>query len=230
MSFWPLAKILTEELGNAAANGPLVEVGCGAGTFARCLARAGFDVIALDRDISPLRTLREQSPDRNVLQARGESLPFADASLAAILCANLLRNAREEWDTVLRSCWDALARGGILVILEDDADDVRPDARNYRETLSLLAAVDPSRGSPLVADEIEALCEPAFGPPVASGTLHNELPVQDPEMPLRWLASRELAPVHHRELMELELSVREHGMAYGRYLFQIYRKGPACAA
>jgi SAM-dependent methyltransferase len=228
MSFWPLAKSLTDLLVASRALGPLVELGCGRGEFARRLEALGLPIVLLDRDRNALSVARALSLSAGA--ACGTVQELQDASVGAIACSNLLRHCRESWERVGEECERVMAEGALFVVLEDDAEDEAVAASNYRLTLDLLASADPTRGPALAASEIERLCTPRFGEAILSGSCQNELEIDDAQLPLRWLAARELDAQQRLALERLTRRVERYGMSYGRYFYRVYRRGSPCAA
>jgi len=94
--------------------GPILDVGCGTGIMLEHLADVGTPT-GLDFSATALEFCRKRGAER-LVQARGEQLPFADASFAAVTAFGVVehidadRAAVEEWARVLRP-------GGELVLL-----------------------------------------------------------------------------------------------------------------
>ncbi|HEX9641432.1 MAG TPA: methyltransferase domain-containing protein, partial [Candidatus Krumholzibacteria bacterium] len=84
MSFWPLAKSLTDLLVASRALGPLVELGCGRGEFARRLEALGLPIVLLDRDRNALSVARALSLSAGAACGTVQELPLQDASVGAI--------------------------------------------------------------------------------------------------------------------------------------------------
>jgi SAM-dependent methyltransferase len=77
----PLWRELADETG-----GPLLDVGAGAGRVALDLARAGYDVVALDRDPVLLAALRERAAGLPLTSALADACEFAlDRRFALVL-------------------------------------------------------------------------------------------------------------------------------------------------
>ncbi len=94
--------------------GPILDVGCGTGIMLEHLESMGSPT-GLDFSATALDFCRQRGADR-LVQGRGEQLPFADASFAAVTAFGVVehidadRAAIEEWARVLRP-------GGDLVLL-----------------------------------------------------------------------------------------------------------------
>jgi SAM-dependent methyltransferase len=94
--------------------GPILDVGCGTGIMLEHLADVGTPT-GLDFSSTALEFCRKRGAER-LVQARGEQLPFADGSFAAVTAFGVVehidadRAAVDEWARVLRP-------GGELVLL-----------------------------------------------------------------------------------------------------------------
>src|SRR5215813_11220324 len=64
------------------ATGPVLELGCGTGRVTRPLAKAGIDIIGIDRSAAMLARIRIPNPQSQIPVVRGDirALPFADGS------------------------------------------------------------------------------------------------------------------------------------------------------
>ena len=97
-----------------AGGGPILDVGCGTGIMLEHLAPLG-EATGLDFSSTALSFCRKRGADR-LVQARGEQLPFADASFGAVTAFGVIehidadREAMAEWARVLQP-------GGSLVLL-----------------------------------------------------------------------------------------------------------------
>jgi ubiquinone/menaquinone biosynthesis C-methylase UbiE len=98
MSFWPLAKTLTDQLRASRTSELVVELGSGEAEFAARLGEISIAPILLDRDMTALTRARSTLPLLPALCAVAQSLPFRDTSVGVVLCANLLRHCRGEWE------------------------------------------------------------------------------------------------------------------------------------
>jgi SAM-dependent methyltransferase len=89
-------------------NGAVLDIACGAGHHARIFAAMGFDVVAVDRDISTF-----VNPPRNVtlLEADLElnPWPFAERQFAGVVVTNYLHRP------LLPLMVGAVARGGAFI-------------------------------------------------------------------------------------------------------------------
>jgi ubiquinone/menaquinone biosynthesis C-methylase UbiE len=117
------------------ADGPVLELGCGTGRVSRPLARAGVDLVGIDRSEAMLGRLIHQvanSPTRQLRVIRGDirALPFADESFAMVLAPyGVLQSLTRSHDlrAALADASRVLRRGGTLGI------DLVPDVAKWRE-------------------------------------------------------------------------------------------------
>ena len=97
-----------------ASGAPILDVGCGTGIMLEHLAPLG-EATGLDFSSTALSFCRKRGAER-LVQARGEQLPFADASFGAVTAFGVIehidadRAALSEWARVLQP-------GGSLVLL-----------------------------------------------------------------------------------------------------------------
>jgi SAM-dependent methyltransferase len=102
----------------AAADGELLDLGCGSGELARRLADDGYRVTGCD--ISPLMLRRAAESDRGHavrwigLAPDWRTLPFGPASLDAVIAASVLEYVRDP-AAVLGECARVLRPGGVLL-------------------------------------------------------------------------------------------------------------------
>lgn len=101
----------------------VLDAGCGAGRNLIYLLRAGFDVHAVDRDPRSVARVRELAaalaPSLSAEQiqvAEVDALPFADASMDAVISSAVLHFARDpaHFDGMLSEMWRVLRPGGLL--------------------------------------------------------------------------------------------------------------------
>jgi SAM-dependent methyltransferase len=220
MSFWPFPKRLRDRLIRAASSGICVELGAGGGAFRARLLELGIASVALDRSWSSLREL-----DPPCVRADATRLPLLAGSAGLLTAANLWRHLRATArHRLMEEAQLALAPGGALLLLEDSPAARNPAEANYRECLSLLAAVDPGRGAActLTATGSESrLCLSD------QGVFENETDLEDPQTPLRWLRARPLPEDLLARLDRLEREVLAHGMQLGLAHYQMWSGGGA---
>ena len=123
----------------ADANGPVLELGCGTGRVTRPLARAGIDIVGVDRSDAMLaraarraKALRHIRRPRSMTLVRGDirQLPFASASFPMVIAPyGILQSLIRPNDltATLTSVARVVAPGGIFGV------DLVPDVPNWRE-------------------------------------------------------------------------------------------------
>jgi len=139
----------------ADAGGPVLELGCGTGRVTLPLARAGIDVVGIDRSAEMLAFARRRLRRVADLGARPRlvrgdirHLPFLDAHFAAVVAPyGILQSLLRDGDlrATLESVARILRRGGRFGI--DLVPDV-PKWREYRRRVSLVGRL--GRTGPLV--------------------------------------------------------------------------------
>lgn len=97
-----------------APNGTLLDVGCGGGSHTLAFANAGWQVTGVDPSGEQLRLARERGCD--VVQARGEELPFGDDTFDAVVSLWTHTDV-DDWPAVLREVRRVLRPGGPFVYL-----------------------------------------------------------------------------------------------------------------
>ncbi|HYG90703.1 MAG TPA: class I SAM-dependent methyltransferase [Azospirillum sp.] len=103
----------------------VADVGCGDGGMARRLTQSGATVIGIEPSAGQLARARAAEPVGNetYLEGRGESLPFEDGSLDAVLYFNSLHHLPMDAMTpALKEAARVLRPGGALVVVEPLAE------------------------------------------------------------------------------------------------------------
>jgi len=218
MSFWPLARTIAEQLTEAAARGPLLELGSGDGRFIRRLAELGLPCWGLDRRYPPAPAAIP------AIAGDARRLPFPDAALGGVVLPNLLRHLpAADRPLVVGEAWRALRGKGILLILEDEPHARSAAERNYRRVLELLSRVATGRAeASLERKATELALVDSLGDPYHQGVHENTELVEDPMAPLDWL--RSIASGSTEDLDSLRASVATEGMRYGAYWTLLYQK------
>ncbi len=118
-----------------AADGPVLELGCGTGRIYLDLLEAGIDIDGLDLSAASLAYLREQAADRDLNPTvwQGDMTDIsADREYALVTCPfNAIQELTEPTDrrALLESVHDVLAPGGTFVF-----DTFVPDFEYIAET------------------------------------------------------------------------------------------------
>lgn len=101
----------------------VLDAGCGAGRNLVYLLRAGYRVHAVDRDARAVARVRELAgrlapglPPENVRVAEVDALPFADASMDAVISSAVLHFAADpaHFEGMVDEAWRVLRPGGLL--------------------------------------------------------------------------------------------------------------------
>lgn len=98
-----------------AAGGKVLDLAAGSGRHSLYLAKQGFSVFAVDRDITALEALKQSQPDHFIeiaqLDLEGSAWPLADRSglFDAVVVTNYL------YRPYLELIPDLLAEGGVLI-------------------------------------------------------------------------------------------------------------------
>jgi SAM-dependent methyltransferase len=143
------------EGGSPVDRGPILDVGCGTGIMLEHLADLGTPT-GLDFSSTALAFCRQRGAER-LVQARGEQLPFADDSFAAVTAFGVVehidadRQAVAEWARVLRPGGDLVLLTSAYQWLWSGHDVSNHHTRRYltREISALLreAGLEPTKVS-----------------------------------------------------------------------------------
>ena len=141
----------------------VADVGAGTGKLTRALLAAGLDVVAVE-PLEGLRArLREELPQVEVAGAAAEALPFADASLDAVVCANAFHwfdapRAVAEFARVIRP------GGGLALLWHDgiEGDASAPWSAELQRVIGDRRPDHPAYTGDQGRGAVDA--DPAFGP------------------------------------------------------------------
>lgn len=104
--------------------GRALDLGCGSGTQATFLWKAGFQVIAADLSIEGVRvardTIREAGYSPVVMNADAERIPVADGSVDACICGLLLHHFTDI-EPLAKEVERVVRPGGVVVALDANA-------------------------------------------------------------------------------------------------------------
>src|SRR3954452_13093018 len=131
------------------AGGPVLELGCGTGRVSRPLAKAGIDLVGIDRS-APM--LERAKPFRGMQLIRGDTraLPFCPASFPMVIAPyGILQSLIRPKDltATLASVARVVARGGTFGI------DLVPDVPKWREYENRVQLRGRARGAQLTLIE-----------------------------------------------------------------------------
>jgi ubiquinone/menaquinone biosynthesis C-methylase UbiE len=116
--------MLTRLLGNA--NGSLLDIGCGTGSYSAALAERGWDVTGVDVSADMLR--RAKARGVRTVQADASSLPFEDSSFDAAVSIFTSTDV-DDLEAVVREVVRVLRPGAPLVHLSVHPCFVGPHSR-----------------------------------------------------------------------------------------------------
>lgn len=100
-----------------AAGARVLELGCGAGTYVRLLAKRGHPVVGLDYSLPTLDRARASDPPQagRYVAGNASSLPFRDESFQAVTCIGVFQ-ALERPDGVLAEIARVLEPAGLAIV------------------------------------------------------------------------------------------------------------------
>ena len=115
-----------------ASRGPVLELGCGTGRVSIPLARAGVDLVGIDRSAAMLDRLRTRRRSLSLGVVRGDirHLPFEDAAFSTVIAPyGILQSLLRDRDlkATLGAVARVLERGGTFGL------DLVPDVPNWQE-------------------------------------------------------------------------------------------------
>lgn len=116
-----------EQLAGVPARVPLLDVGCGPGTFGAMSRAAGRTTVELDRSAAMLGALRGEHGASPVAVADVERLPLRDASVPVARSERVLQWT-DHPDVGLAELWRVVAPGGWVAVTDTDWSSFTVDA------------------------------------------------------------------------------------------------------
>lgn len=131
-------------------DGPLLDLGCGAGQDLELLSGAGITGIGLDPSAALLGVARERvERPAPLVQGRGETLPFRDRSFAGVRVDRVLQHVFRP-EAILVEAVRVLRPGGLLTAFEPDWSRLRCRTESGESEVSWLSGVaNPGIGGQL---------------------------------------------------------------------------------
>lgn len=118
----------------------VLDIGCGTGAALRCLSDGcAFRAVGIDLSQVLLAEGRQKDPGLLLVRASGEDLPFADATMDAIL-AECSLSVMEDVESVLDECARVLKPRGLLIV--HDVYARNPDAGERPRRLPVRSCLD----------------------------------------------------------------------------------------
>jgi SAM-dependent methyltransferase len=94
----------------------VLDVGCGEGQVARCIARGGADVVGLDPTPSQIREAHNRGGPPRFVQASAKQLPFRGCTFEAVVLCLALEHI-EPFEPAIHEIARVLAPGGQFLLL-----------------------------------------------------------------------------------------------------------------
>ena len=119
--------------------GPVLDAGCGKGRFMRALRAVRPMIVGMD---PVMELLREAGGGAPLVCAEASRQPFADGSLAAVICVEVLEHV-EDLKAPLAEFYRILSPGGRLIIIDKNLHSIY---HNWPLPAALLKARAEKRG------------------------------------------------------------------------------------
>lgn len=113
-----LAELLSD------VDGPILDIGAGAGAPSHALYRRGFDMICVEPSAAMIVQGQARHPDLDFIRCPGESLPIADNSMGAALIMYVLHHADDPVQ-LMAEAQRVLVPGGKVVVVSAKSDSER---------------------------------------------------------------------------------------------------------
>ncbi|MDI6803692.1 MAG: class I SAM-dependent methyltransferase [Bacteroidota bacterium] len=93
----------------------IVDIGCSNRPLIKLLRSKSENVIGVATDIDTLKTLDNQNPNTNLIQAKAENLPLQSNFADAVLLLDVLDHTQDD-KMVISEAWRILKPGGLLIL------------------------------------------------------------------------------------------------------------------
>jgi SAM-dependent methyltransferase len=104
-------------------DGPILDIGCGAGHDLALLASAGLQPVGVDPSATLLRTAAQRTSAPLLVQATGEALPFHDGSVAGCRIERVLMHVVDPLSVLIETV-RCLRAGALLSVFEPNFDSL----------------------------------------------------------------------------------------------------------
>lgn len=98
---------------------PVLDVGCGPGTFGAGARARGWSSVDLDRSSAMVNVARQRGPGLPGVLGGAAALPFADGSFALVHCERVLQWA-DDPSSAIEELWRVTAPDGHLAVTDTD--------------------------------------------------------------------------------------------------------------